>query len=81
MTLSPEFIPIENQDTGRVFYIEIKFRVGGFRFRNKQVDCRDCPNSAVWQIAKFDHLFQPQGSEYFCDQHILRNIKDNYLHE
>ena len=46
-------------------YIEKYNNPNGFKYT-----CRLCNNKATWQLALFDHLFQPQGSLYYCNEHM-----------
>ena len=48
---------------GNPNYVETYYNSIGYKY-----PCRTCGGKATYQLALSDHLFQPQGSLYYCDK-------------
>jgi len=58
------------------FPIEYYLSLEGFSFRGKEILCRSChKNKATYQLAISNHLYEPQGSEYYCSSCVPKPVE------
>ncbi len=50
-----------NQKTGREFLVRFFMNSYGYSY-----NCGICNKTAVYRMEIYNHLFEPQGSEYYC---------------
>ena len=61
---------------GNKFPIEYYVSPEGFKWKEKDVFCRTCKkNKATYQLAISNHLFEPQGSEYYCGSCVPKPVE------
>ena len=49
------------------FPIKIYWNIEGYIFDGNLVNCRTCGHPAKYKYAIYNHLFEPQGSLYYCE--------------
>ena len=52
---------------GNKFPIKIYWNIEGYIFDGNLVNCRTCGHPAKYKYAIYNHLFEPQGSLYYCE--------------
>lgn len=45
----------------------IKFYVNPFGYT---YNCTTCKQAAIYRLEIYNHLYEPQGSEYYCRSHV-----------
>ncbi len=51
---------------GNPYPIKFYYRPAGY----PQAPCHACHKTATWRLEVYNHLQEPQGSEYWCNTHV-----------
>lgn len=57
---------------GRPFPVKFYMNPGGYT----RSDCRVCHDTAIWRIEIYNHVYEPNGSEYYCKEHVVAQADD-----
>jgi hypothetical protein len=64
---------------GNRYPIMIYYSSLGFQLDNRIIMCRtNCGNTAKYCLAIHNHLWEPQGSEYYCESCVPENHIPNH---
>lgn len=51
---------------GREFPVKYYVSPEGYKRNGEQLTCSSCGVNAIWRLEIYNHIFEPQGSEYYC---------------
>lgn len=76
MSTNEKFVgEVRNESGPRPFPVIYYCKPDGYTWNGEPVNCRTCKTAqAVFRAEIYNHLYEPQGSEYYCQLHLPRKL-------